>query len=254
MWNDPDPATTSLEDTQCIVFDALIKSFHSHESRQLCQVESGPGSPTFSLEQIREFLRHRLARMSREFTFGSYASVQSLAELLFSTHEIITTSQVFCSEGHNDGVNGRHHHSSTSNYQIIILSTMENSLQDCMNNFRLQLGSRCVTCNTHLTKSTSFVQTPPLLAFDISNNLNDGSTLSLDPVLWILCDNSRVRYNLRGIIYYDNHHFTERVITSSGMIWFHDGIFTGRSLVYESQDLNTITTENAVMAFYLRSP
>ena len=37
------------------------------------------------------------------------------------------------------------------------------------------------------------------------------------------------------------------------MIWFHDGIFTGRSLVYESQDLNTITTENAVMAFYLRS-
>ena len=106
-----------------------------------------------------------------------------------------------------------------------------------------------MTCNNYLTKYSTFVHTPPFLAFDISN----GSTLSLDPVLWISCDNSRIRYNLRGIIYYDNQHFTERVITSTGMIWFHDGIFTGRSLVYESQDLNTITTENAVMAFYLRS-
>ena len=38
------------------------------------------------------------------------------------------------------------------------------------------------------------------------------------------------------------------------MIWYHDGIFTGRSLVYESQDLTSIATENAVMAFYIRSP
>ena len=33
MWSDPNPATTSLEDTQCVMFDALIKSFHTHESR-----------------------------------------------------------------------------------------------------------------------------------------------------------------------------------------------------------------------------
>jgi hypothetical protein len=119
---------------------------------------------------------------------------------------------------------------------------MENSLEDCMDNFRLELASRCVTCNIHLTKSTSFVQTPPILAFNISNHYNNGSTLSLDPVLWILCDNTNISYNLRGIIYYNNHHFTERVVTSTGMIWFHDGIFTGRSLVYESQELNSITT------------
>jgi hypothetical protein len=245
MWSDPNPATTSLEDTQCVMFDALIKSFHSHESQR--QIESG--TPVFSLEQIREFLRRRLARLSQEFTFGSYTSVQSLAEFLFSAQEIVTTSLIFCSEGH-DGVNGRNHRSSSSNYQIIILDTTENSLQACMDNFRHQLGSRCVTCNTHLTKYITFVRTPPLLAFDLSS----GSTLSLDPVLWILCNNSCIRYNLRGIIYYDNQHFTERVVTSTGMIWFHDGIFTGRSLVYESQELNSITTENAVMAFYLCSP
>ena len=38
------------------------------------------------------------------------------------------------------------------------------------------------------------------------------------------------------------------------MVWYHDGIFTGRSLVYESQGLTAITTQNAVMAFYICSP
>ena len=246
MWSDPNPATTSLEDTHCIMFDALIKSFHSHENRQ---VESG--TPTFSLEQIREFLRRRLARTSQEFSFGSYASVQSIAEYIFSSREVITTSHIFCSSSEEHNV-GRNQQSSSSNYQIFIVEPTENSLQGCIDNFTHQLASRCMTCNIHLTKSTTFVQTPPLLAFDISN----GSRLSLhpSPVLWISCDDSRVSYNLRGIIYFDNNHFTEHVVTSTGMVWFHDGIFTGRSLVYESQDLTSITTENAVMAFYLRSP
>jgi hypothetical protein len=247
MWSDPNPATTSLEHTQCVMFDALIKCFHSHESRQ---VESQ--TPVFSLEQIREFFRRHIARTAQEFTFGSYASVQSIGEHLFRTQEVITTSNVFCSEsgGHNIG---RNQHSSTSNFQVIILETTETSLQACIDDFTIELASRCMTCDSHLMKRTTFVLTPPLLAFDIS--ITGCSTLlSLDPVLWISCDNSRVCYNLRGIIYYDNHHFTERVVTSTGLIWFHDGIFTGRSLVYESNDLTSINTENAVMAFYIRSP
>ena len=35
-----------------------------------------------------------------------------------------------------------------------------------------------------------------------------------------------------------------------GMIWFHDGMLTGSSLIYEGQDINSITTETATMAFY----
>jgi hypothetical protein len=102
----------------------------------------------------------------------------------------------------------------------------------------------------NLSRMDICLASPPLLAFDISN----GSTLTLDPVVWILCDNSRIRYVLRGVIYFSNEHFTERVVTSTGMIWYHDGIFTGPSLVYESQDLTSIKIEDAVMAFYARSP
>jgi hypothetical protein len=238
----------SIEHTQCDMFDDLIQRFRSHES---CQVVSGNlGSPTYySLEQIREYFRRCLARISQEFTFGSYASVQSIGEYLFAAQEIVTTSDVFCSNGHRrDGRNGQ---SSTSSYQILIIhGSTENSLQACVDNFTLELASKCATCNTYLIKRTTFVQTPPLLSFDLSN----GSRLTLDPVVWISCENSCVCYVLRGVIYFDNNHFTERVVTSTGMVWYHDGIFTGRSLVYETQNLTSITTENAVMAFYIRSP
>ena len=64
----------------------------------------------------------------------------------------------------------------------------------------------------------------------------------------------RIAMALNKQVYFDNHHFTERIITGTGMVWYHDGIFAGRSLVYESQGLTAITSQNAVMAFYIRSP
>ena len=82
---------------------------------------------------------------------------------------------------------------------------------------------------------------------------SNGLVVSIEPILF-LCDGNCVQYVLRGVIYFDNHHFTERIITGTGMVWYHDGIFAGRSLVYESQGLTAITSQNAVMAFYIRSP
>jgi hypothetical protein len=34
---------------------------------------------------------------------------------------------------------------------------------------------------------------------------------------------------LRGIVYFGDFHFTSRIISSTGDIWFNDGISTGRS-------------------------
>ena len=73
---------------------------------------------------------------------------------------------------------------------------------------------------------------------------------SLSPELWITCGTGHVRYTLRGVVYLKNEHFTLHVITSTGMIWFHDGMLTGSSLVYESRDVASICTDGAVMAFY----
>ncbi|KAF8223617.1 hypothetical protein L208DRAFT_1316008, partial [Tricholoma matsutake] len=47
----------------------------------------------------------------------------------------------------------------------------------------------------------------------------------------IKCDDIAHSYQLRGMIYFDAHHFTGHVITQTQRVWFHDGIFTGQSLV-----------------------
>ncbi|KAJ6529446.1 hypothetical protein DFH09DRAFT_155008, partial [Mycena vulgaris] len=39
---------------------------------------------------------------------------------------------------------------------------------------------------------------------------------------------------LRGVIYFGNIHFTSRIISSDGRVWFHDGIGTGRACVDEN--------------------
>ncbi|KAF8229950.1 hypothetical protein L208DRAFT_1284215, partial [Tricholoma matsutake] len=54
------------------------------------------------------------------------------------------------------------------------------------------------------------------------------------------------RYHLRGIIYYAAEHFTARVITGSGMVWYHDGLLTGQSLVYENST-NVIPHDDVIL-------
>jgi hypothetical protein len=244
IWRGDAISETDLwRELQCELLNSLTQSFHKHEGIQLASASVR----TFSLEQIRDFFRRRLARFSTEFTFGSYASVHSITEQLMKTCEPVTTSHLYCPLVNSHNVN--RNPSTTSSCEVIIFGGP--SLQACMDNFTTETASRCSTCNTYLSRSTTFIQTPPLLAFDLSNNVP-----FLDPFLWISCqlDDTRTRYSLRGIIYYENSHFTERVITSTGMVWFHDGMFTGRSLLYESSNLTSISRDNAVMAFYSRDP
>jgi hypothetical protein len=51
---------------------------------------------------------------------------------------------------------------------------------------------------------------------------------------------------------FKNQHFTSRFVTETGMIWFHDGMLTGSSLIYEGQNVDCTTNETAMMAFYTR--
>ena len=42
--------------------------------------------------------------------------------------------------------------------------------------------------------------------------------------------------------------------THQVICWYHDGLFTGRSLIYENAKPDNIPTENAIVGIYLRSP
>ena len=182
---------------------------------------SSADSRQFTLDQIRDFIRRRLARISSQFMFGRYASVHCILEQFLQTDEPILVGDIVCPNSHPVNRNS----SPTSNAQIVFFGRpgiMGLSLQGHLDDFTLPLHSRCPACDIHLLRKFTFVHAPPLLAFDLSNGFD---CLSLDPVLQVTCQGSQVLYHLRGviyfdiggIIYFDNEHFTERMITNSAV-------------------------------------
>ena len=173
IWHeDAISETESWHELQSELLDSLTQGFHKHEDIQVASASVR----TFTLEQIRDFIRRHLARVSTEFTFGSYASVHSITEKLLETSEPVTTSDLYCPNNHVINRNL----SSTSNCEIIIVGGP--SLQACVDNFTFETATRCSTCDTYFSRVTTFIQTPPLLAFNLGNNAP-----FLDPVLWISC-------------------------------------------------------------------
>jgi hypothetical protein len=77
------------------------------------------------------------------------------------------------------------------------------------------------------------------------------------PDLHVEVNGTRRCYSLRGIIYFAANHFTARVVTRSGrsgIVWFHDGIFSGSTLVYESANVSSMPRINSILAIYTREP
>ena len=185
-----------------------------------------------------------MARIAPQFTYGRYASVNSIVNHLFETAQPVTTADIGSQNGHNNDKYPR----IVRNCEIILFGEPDMSLLACVNDFTFSVATRCTTCNAFLSRTTRFLQTPPIIAFNLGHL---GHNLpSIDPDIVISCGDTRIRYVLQGVIYYSNNHFTCHVITSTGMVWFHDGMLTGQSLTYESDNLATICTDRATMAFY----
>ncbi|KAJ7028211.1 hypothetical protein C8F04DRAFT_964254 [Mycena alexandri] len=93
--------------------------------------------------------------------------------------------------------------------------------------------ARCPVCfavgvSTRMSVSCTVRKVPPiiLIMVDVGLYLYD-KTLSFD------CAGRQVTSTLRGIIYSGNAHFTSRYISSAGVVWYHDGMLTGRDCVNE---------------------
>jgi hypothetical protein len=142
------------------LLDLLITSFETHDSFPAT-------SQHFSLEEIRDFMRRRLARISTEFIFGRYTSVHHIIERFFKTRYPVTISDLMCPNGH---VVDRHR-SPTSSCEIIVFAQPGTSLQYCIDNFTHSTASKCTTCDTFLLRKTSFVQSPPVILFDLGTRL-----------------------------------------------------------------------------------
>ena len=240
IWREePAEMTLSWNELHNDLLDTLTTAFNTH-------VDFHTGSTSYSLEQIRDQLRRRLANMNDEFTFGRYASVHTIMTRLLESQEPILKSIRRCREKHPVDSNERF----SNSCEIMTMATSSMAgygIQDYMNNFSVPLCVACPECGNELVRSFSFASHPPLLCIELCQSLR-----LLDSALHIDAGGLRQQYKLRGVIYFSGDHFTSRVITRSGMVWFHDGIFTGRSLVYESADASSIPIQQSILAIYIR--
>ena len=219
--------------------------FNSHVSIHRA---SSTSSRSYSLEQIRDFLRRRLGRVTTECAFGQYTSANIVMDKLLTcsteSTRIITKSVRFCQDGHAVD----HDERIGSSCEIATVGPPAGyTVQRYIDDFSVALSSSCPECGNTLFRQFSFACHPPLLAVELWEGLG-----SLDTSLRISVDGGYRRYSLRGVIYFAADHFTARIVTQAGMVWFHDGIFTGSSLVYESANILSIPTADSVTAIYTR--
>ncbi|KAJ7229268.1 hypothetical protein C8J57DRAFT_1058075 [Mycena rebaudengoi] len=133
------------------------------------------------------------------------------------------------------------------------------SLKGWFRNHFNQRAQRCPVClsvdkvDCRMQRSTTLLSVPSLLSLNVIS-----VRVQLDPFISFMCNGTSVVLFLRGIVYHGASHFTSRIISSRGDIWFHDGITTMNTSKYEGnlKDLQSLSSlhecngRNAVLAVY----
>jgi hypothetical protein len=112
----------------------------------------------------------------------------------------------------------------------------------------------CPLCNDSVHMKFTFCQPWPLIAFEFP-----WQHPIIDVRLIINLNGLDIQYILRGVVYFGQEHFTSRIISDAGLVWFHDGITTGRSVISEGHvdtvdSLNTCRGKQAAVAIYAMDP
>jgi hypothetical protein len=173
-----------------------------------------------SLEDVRDCLRIQLHELNSEmFPMGENgASVGDLAFAMLASDKTLAESQRLCSEcdytTQEVECNLRyilHAKHSTSGSTLKWISELENSTK-----------KKCPDCSGKMTKQIYYTEIPKLMVFEYSS-----SDIKTSHEIKFKTDEETIILHLRGIIYHGENHFTSRIISSEGHIWYHDGITTG---------------------------
>ncbi|KAF8873468.1 hypothetical protein BD779DRAFT_1652008 [Infundibulicybe gibba] len=206
----------------------------------------------YSLDDVRDFIRRRLNHSAPHmFQWGELTSVNAILNYVLATENPVLSSAMKCPRGH-------------------LIDRRVAALRNCLidgvithcgssteTGFDIRSGSKCSTCDTLLIRSYSYVDHPPLLAWDITGC--DGDLGRLRRHMAVMVEGQRLIYELRGVIYYGNNHFTMSYITRAGYVWHHDGLGTGRVLVNKGQlvDIASLWTSDgttsAIVSIYVRT-
>ena len=151
----------------------------------------------------------------REFKFGQYISIATLFETLCEGLDNIQIIYKVCINQHSFY---------TCSSSSVLLSTGTNlfdSINQWISSYSEPTRQACSICNLPLYLKHTFDNIPEFLVFDFGGLNND---FEINKSILLSKDGIQYLFKLRGVIYFSQNHFTSRVITQSGQIWFHDGM------------------------------
>ena len=227
------------------------KSFEKIENPYLNALAVGfkhMQTTNISFEAMRDNFRYFLQASNRqEFKFGQYISITTLFETLCEGSDNIQIVYRVCINQHSFYM-----HNSSS----VLISTGTNSfnsINQWISTYSEPTRQACNICNSPLYLKYTLENIPEFLVFDFGGRdhleINKSFLLNKDGIQYL--------FKLKGVIYFSQNHFTSRIITRNGQIWFHDGMTLQHSMRYEGlldtelcPNIFYSNNGNAVLAIY----
>ncbi len=206
-----------------------------------------------SLEDVRDSVRLKLhGKDPVAFPLGhAGASVGRLAIEMLTPDHIVASSQLVCTNCDYEGLE------IDDNLGYVLCPSQSKSAASTsklVNDLGHEAQESCPECMCDMVRDTVYENTPALLIIEYpGSNVKTSHKIKFDT------DAGPVYLYLRGIVYHGGFHFTSRIISADGSIWYHDGRETG-SVCHSDGSLSAITDQglrkcrrrNLVLAVYAK--
>ena len=205
-------------------------------------------SGAISINTARDNLRLVLAeRNPALFSWGRFTILYELMNYTLETPEPTLQSNFICNNGHLFDESIR------INSCFLSVAPFPNtqSIQQLMTNLEHNTQHICPICDTQVNCVFEILRPMPILVFYFSEQ-----TIYLNHTAEVAIQNIRKKYRLSGILYYGNNHFTSRIISQEGYVWYHDGMATHAHMIldgaslHEDMDLLVCRERRACAAIY----
>ena len=153
-----------------------------------------------------------------KFVNGRYASVHDILDAILTSPWNVLQIQSYCTAYHTTGPP---RYNTKSHVNIIDFTNntgMLESVQSRINSIHFIGQHICDICLNRIDKHVTLISALPLLAIDISH-----CKLKIDTTIIVKVVNQNAIYQLYGVIYYKNFHFTCQIIHNN-KLWYHDGL------------------------------
>ncbi|KAF9455327.1 hypothetical protein BDZ94DRAFT_1371138, partial [Collybia nuda] len=239
IWKDnPEKWTKNLQSIENTYLNLLVKGFQNMN-----------GNQTF--ENVRNSVREKLHKNYPSiFPLGhTGTSVGQLAYYMLKPTDYNATSQAVCSKCNNEDMKVDEIHA----YSVHTTSiSTASSTQDWVDPFEYPIGQFCQECLSPMVKHIKYNHIPKTLVLEYPHTNIETS----HQIKFVVNGKSTSLY-LRGIIYHGDNHFTSRVISREGQIWYHDGMLTKETCIEDgtlqnmsNEELKECQDKDLVLAVY----